>query len=172
MRSFAVIAAALMLGAPVTAANHHHHHPVKAPAAAISTAAQQALAPVIADARRDKDRDRDAHRHPVETLAFFRVEPGMTVVDYMPFGRLVDPHPCALSWAQAAATSRSTPMCRAAEGRMKTDVWQSCRHLPAKSHRLDRCGGRAHRRLQHQWAARELNGTVDRVLIFREMHNI
>jgi predicted methyltransferase len=44
----------------------------------------QALAVVLADPSRDADRVRDAHRHPAETLAFFKVKPGMTVVDYMP----------------------------------------------------------------------------------------
>ena len=83
MRTFSLLAAALVLAAPA-AAEHHRGHAAKTPAAALSPAAQQALTPVIADARRDNDRARDAFRHPVETLAFFRVEPGMTVVDYMP----------------------------------------------------------------------------------------
>jgi predicted methyltransferase len=29
---------------------------------------------------------RDVYRHPAETLAFFDVRPGMTVVDFMPAG--------------------------------------------------------------------------------------
>ena len=32
------------------------------------------------------DRVRDDFRHPAETLAFFDVRPGMTVVDFMPAG--------------------------------------------------------------------------------------
>src|SRR5262245_21130183 len=36
--------------------------------------------------RRKDDRARDQWRHPEQTLSFFRVRPGMTVVDYMPSG--------------------------------------------------------------------------------------
>ena len=36
--------------------------------------------------RRAEDRVRDEYRNPAETLAFFQLEPGMTVVDYMPAG--------------------------------------------------------------------------------------
>lgn len=36
--------------------------------------------------RRDEGRVRDQYRHPEQTLDFFRIEPGMTVVDYMPAG--------------------------------------------------------------------------------------
>ncbi len=43
------------------------------------------LTQVIA-ARNDEDRARDGARHPQETLAFFQVEPGMTVVEVLPTG--------------------------------------------------------------------------------------
>ncbi len=45
------------------------------------------LATVLAgDHRSDKERARDAYRHPADTLAFFGVEPGMTVVEAWPGG--------------------------------------------------------------------------------------
>lgn len=44
-----------------------------------------ALAEVIA-ARSAEDRARDSARHPAETLAFFHVEPGMTVAEVLPGG--------------------------------------------------------------------------------------
>ena len=53
------------------------------PAVAQSTAA---LEQTLAHERRADDRARDTWRHPAETLAFFQIEPGMTVVDYMPAG--------------------------------------------------------------------------------------
>lgn len=37
--------------------------------------------------RTDEERARDAQRHPVETLAFFGVRPGMTVIEIWPGGR-------------------------------------------------------------------------------------
>ncbi len=47
--------------------------------------ATDALAAAIA-ARSDEDRARDGARHPAETLSFFGVEPGMTVVEVLPGG--------------------------------------------------------------------------------------
>lgn len=171
MRSFAVIAAALMLGAPVTAANHHHHHPVKVPAAAISTAAQQALAPVIADARRDKDRDRDAHRHPVETLAFFRVEPGMTVVDYMPstgwWTRILVPFLGASGRYIAL-----NPDVSAADGRMQQFFGNLAGTFPAKVTEWTGVPPERFSAYNTNGLPAELNGTVDRVMVMREVHNI
>ncbi len=41
----------------------------------------------VADARRpQEDRDRDANRHPAETLAFAGIEPGDRVADIFPGG--------------------------------------------------------------------------------------
>ena len=52
--------------------------------AQLAAGPQAQLATALADQRRSDDRARDGWRHPAETLAFFRVEPGMRVVDYMP----------------------------------------------------------------------------------------
>jgi predicted methyltransferase len=38
------------------------------------------------EARSEKDRARDTARHPIETLTFFQVEPGMTVAEGLPGG--------------------------------------------------------------------------------------
>lgn len=65
------------------------------PVLSILTAALLALAPVahagedatlasIIEARPAEDRARDADRHPAATLEFFRVEPGMTVAEGLP----------------------------------------------------------------------------------------
>jgi predicted methyltransferase len=51
---------------------------------------------VLAHSRRDGDRARDKYRHPKETLALFQIEPGMTVVDYVPdtgwYARIIAPY--------------------------------------------------------------------------------
>jgi predicted methyltransferase len=50
-------------------------------------ASHDALAKAIADPRRaEKNRARDQYRHPMETLAFFGVEPDDTVVELFPSG--------------------------------------------------------------------------------------
>ncbi|MES2495369.1 MAG: methyltransferase [Pseudomonadota bacterium] len=59
-----------------------------APAIAASTAkVDPAIAKAIGDSQRsDANRARDAYRHPAETLAFFDVRPGQTVVEVYPGG--------------------------------------------------------------------------------------
>jgi predicted methyltransferase len=54
-------------------------------AIAAAPSPKAALATAIADpARSEADRARDKYRHPAETLAFFGVKPGQTVVEYQP----------------------------------------------------------------------------------------
>ena len=57
--------------------------------AALAPLANAADAPTlqaVVDARSAEDRARDGDRHPAETLAFFKVEPGMTVAEGLPGG--------------------------------------------------------------------------------------
>lgn len=58
-----------------------------APLAAAATEEVRApdLSPILAGAQRtDEERARDQYRHPAETLAFFGITPGMTVVEITP----------------------------------------------------------------------------------------
>lgn len=58
-------------------------------AGAIHTSAAYAVDPALTaviDARSEKDKSRDAARHPAETLTFFQIEPGMTVAEGLPGG--------------------------------------------------------------------------------------
>lgn len=170
MRTLALIAAALALAAPA-AAEHRRGHVTRVQAVPLSPAAQQALTPVIAHARRDGDRARDAYRHPVETLAFFRVEPGMTVVDYMPstgwWTRILVPY-----LGTNGRYIGINPDSRTLEERMRQFFGNLSETLPTKVTEwtgvsADRIGA-----YNTDGLPASLNGTVDRVLIFREMHNL
>lgn len=71
-----LLAASLMIS-PGSAEPGHGGHHVAVPS--------QALSAAIADPRRNEaNRARDKYRHPLETLSFFGVEPGMTVVEVWP----------------------------------------------------------------------------------------
>ncbi|WP_338242684.1 class I SAM-dependent methyltransferase [Aurantiacibacter hainanensis] len=79
MRIPAILGAAAALACSVPALADHHEGDRP-------TAMENALnlESVLLHPRRAEDRVRDEFRNPAETLAFFGVEPGMTVVDYMP----------------------------------------------------------------------------------------
>jgi predicted methyltransferase len=160
---FALLAAAL-LAAPVGLV-------APLPAAAQQQAVDPALAQVLAHSRRDEDRGRDPHRHPAETLAFFQVRPGMTVVDYMPaggwFSRVIIPY-LGKQGTYIALDPELHPS--------MTGYWDTYRNT------AERFPGEA-----RGWVGDEgarvlgantdsvpdaLAGTADRVLIFREIHNM
>ena len=141
-----------------------------APASAQQTV-DPALEQVLAHARRDGDRARDRHRNPAETLTFFQIRPGMTVVDYMPAGgwysRIIIPylgeqgtyvslnpelHPEMTGyWDMYRGTAEKFP----AEARGWVGQ-EGARTIGANTDdNLD-----------------ALAGTADRFLIFREIHNM
>ncbi len=133
--------------------------------------ADPALAPVLANARRNADQARDAHRHPAQTLAFFQVRPGMTVVDYMPSGgwwtRILVPY-----LGDSGRYVGLNPDVSAAPAQMKQYFGNLAETLPAKA--AEWTGVAAERVAAYNTDAlpADLNGKVDRVLIFREMHNL
>ena len=83
MKRFLFVVAAL---AAVAACNQAAA-PIPAPAQVEVSADAAHIVAAVADARRPQDdKDRDANRHPAETLAFAGVEPGDRVADILPGG--------------------------------------------------------------------------------------
>ncbi len=163
MRRAKILLSALVLALPLTLS-------VSAPVQAEDKITDsQALAVVLADSRRDGDRARDQYRHPVETLNFFKVKPGMTVVDYMPssgwWTRVLVPY--------LGGNGRYiglNPDVRSADPRMQTMFGNLSEKMSALTNNLPAAA--ATNGFNTDTLPPELNGTVDRVLIFREMHNL
>ena len=143
--------------APAALANHHEK--------------ADAMAQVLSDERRDDDRARDQYRHPAETLDFFGVKPGMTIVDYMPssgwYTRVLVPY--------IGTTGRYigiNPDGSTANDATFTDYAAKL----SPRFRSEMAGWRLAGAPVEVYDSNELdaaaNGTVDRVLIFREMHNL
>ena len=138
------------------------------PAVAQSSAA---LEQALAHERRADDRARDKWRHPAETLAFFQIEPGMTVVDYMPAGgwytRVIVPY-LGPQGSYIALNPELHPEL--------TGYWDMYRGTAAKFPAEAReWVGEGHAKVigantDDDLAA--LAGTADRALIFREIHNM
>ena len=135
------------------------------------SASQHEMQMALSAQNRTEDRARDQWRHPAETLTFFQVEPGMTVVDYMPasgwYTRVLTPYlgtngryigltpdPAAASNERFAEYFAGLP----ADFREKSPSW----NLTGAPTAIYASGE----------VPEEMAGKVDRVLIFREMHNL
>ncbi|MEP0189774.1 MAG: hypothetical protein ABJP70_01130 [Erythrobacter sp.] len=147
---------------------------IAAPAAADGhdAAAAQQLSDVLAHERRDNDRARDQFRRPAETLAFFQVEPDMTVAEFAPGGawytRVLAPYVSsegkylAFNYDSGARDYDT----RAQEARSKG--WTE-RFSAAVGEML---GTDPVTAFEYDEVPEDVEGTVDRVLIFRSMHGL
>ena len=162
MRFAFLAAAAVLMAIPAGLA-------VPQPAAA--QASDPALAAALAHSRRDGDRARDIHRNPAETLTFFQVRPGMTVVDYMPAGgwysRVIVPY-LGPQGAYIGLNPELHPS--------MTGYWDMYRGTAGKfpAEAREWVGGEGARVIGANTDddLDSLAGTADRFLIFREIHNM
>lgn len=165
-RLFIALSAAAVIAAPLSLA--------AAPAEAKAKSAKPANAAldrVLADPRRDKDRVRDEWRNPAETIAFFRIKPGMTVVDYMPssgwWTRVLVPY-----LGENGRYIGLNPDVRNSTEPMKRMFSDLGGKFPAQvtgwtGVSADRFGA-----YNTDTLPADLKGKVDRVMIMREMHNL
>jgi predicted methyltransferase len=141
------------------------------PVTAMAQQANSAMTEVLAHPRRQADRARDQHRHPAETLAFFQVQPGMTVVDYMPAGgwytRVIVPY-LGSNGTYIALNPELHPSL--------TGYWDMYRgtaeKFPAQARGWVGDGGARVVGTNTNDVPDALVGTADRFLIFREIHNM
>ena len=126
---------------------------------------------VLADERRVQDAPRDRYRHPSQTLRFFQVEPGMTVVDFMPSGgwysRVLIPY----LGPQGTYIGLDPRVAPDATGYLAT-LRDTATRLPKEAAEWVDEGGARVIGANLDTVPAELDGTVDRLLIFRELHNI
>lgn len=123
-----------------------------------------------AETRSEENLARDKYRHPVETLAFFRVEPGMTVVEIWPGGgwytEILGPLLAEEGKLYAAAFSDKAPDQPAYRARLNKELREKLAAHP------------------EAYASTEITqlhvpgettiappGSADRVLTFRNVHN-
>ena len=169
---FAAACALAAFAAPAMAQDHSGHDMGShAGSMAMDHAHHAALTRALAMENRAEDRARDQYRHPFETLDFFEVKPGMTVVDYMPasgwYTRVLVPY--------LGAEGRYvglTPDPAAADGERFANYFAK---LPGDFETARggwNLSGAPISTYASQDLPEELKGQVDRVLVFREMHNL
>ncbi len=130
----------------------------------------------VVDARDDKVKGRDGWRKPAETLEFFRVEPGMTVVEALPGGgwyteiianylgsdaTIYGLHYNDDMWSKFGFFSEEAIKMRIADTARFPEIVaeKTTNGIKAKGYTFDGIPA-------------SLNGTVDRVLLIRAFHNL
>ncbi|MGB3753409.1 MAG: hypothetical protein WA954_05860 [Parerythrobacter sp.] len=154
--------AILGLAAPA----HADHH------AEMAAVSPDAFATVLADARRDEDRARDEFRNPAETLAFFGVQPGQTVAEYAPGGgwytRVIAPY--------VGTTGKYVGLNFGPGGMVPAGMTDRLNAFPDTfgPQVVEQTGIPAENvsAFITTQAGEATDGTVDRVLIVRMMHNL
>lgn len=173
MRILFAAACALAAFATPAMAQDHSGHDMGSHAGSMAMvhAHHAALTRALAMENRAEDRARDQYRHPFETLDFFEVKPGMTVVDYMPasgwYTRVLVPY----LGAQGRYVGL-TPDPAAADGERFANYFAK---LPGDFETARggwNLSGAPISTYASQDLPEELKGQVDRVLVFREMHNL
>ncbi|MGB3469646.1 MAG: methyltransferase [Erythrobacter sp.] len=132
------------------------------------------LAQVLDAELRAEDKARDEFRNPSETLAFFQVEPTHTVIEYAPGGgwytRILAPYLAdegqyvGVGFAPEAAAALGEDFVAGVKEGGETFSAEQSEALGIPAEKLPFYFGNA--------IPDDLSGTVDRVLIFRMMHNL
>ena len=173
---FAAACALAAFTTPAMAQDHSGHDMASHDGSmAMDHAHHAALNRALAMETRAEDRARDQYRHPFETLDFFEVKPGMTVVDYMPasgwYTRVLVPY----LGAQGRYVGL-TPDPAAADGERFANYFGGLPEafLKVAAETTASMGGAGAQMSIYgsQDVPEELKGQVDRVLVFREMHNL
>ena len=148
-----------------------------APAAAdghMEAAATPSLEDVLAHERRDDDRARDQYRNPAETLAFFGIEPTMTVAEFGPGGgwytRILNPWISAEGQYIAFNPDSSAREYRTRAQEARAKGWtERFKEAIAEANGVEADTVVA---FELDEMPEEVAGTVDRVVIFRSMHGL
>ncbi|MXO89245.1 class I SAM-dependent methyltransferase [Pontixanthobacter aquaemixtae] len=144
------------------------------PAVADDHGKMASLTDVLASDHRDDDRARDQYRKPAETLAFFQIEPTMTVAEFGPGGgwytRVLAPWimPHGKYLAFNGDSDAGTYNSRAQEARAKGWTERFKSDL-AEAMEVDASEVTA---FETDEMPEDIAGTVDRVVIFRSMHGL
>lgn len=146
--------------------------PAYAADAAATSAASAIDAALAADVRGD-DGARDQYRHPKETLEFFQVTPDMVVAEYAAdagwYSKILAPLVAAQGQYIALGVSPANPEWTAERKARMEDYPAS---YPARAAKATGIASEKIAAYLTQSAPAAVNGKVDRVLIFRMLHNM
>jgi predicted methyltransferase len=133
-----------------------------------------ALRSAISADWRAKDSMRDQYRHPYETIRFFQIEPGMSVIDFAPgswYAKILIPYlgPEGRYIGVSRVYETSTSIQQVQQKAFTTIYPQQITEMLRGA---GITGGARVGAINNLSDISELEGTVDRALVFRFMHNL
>ncbi|MDM7956244.1 methyltransferase [Blastomonas sp.] len=142
-------------------------------AQATDAAAASAIDAAVAADLRGDDKARDQYRHPKETLAFFQVKPDMVVAEYAAdagwYSKILAPLTATNGKYVALGVSPSSPSL-SAERKATMAAYPTA--YPERAAKATGVGAdKIHAYVANAVPA-EMQGKIDRVLIFRMLHNL
>lgn len=142
-------------------------------AEAADTAATSAIDAAIAADLRGEDKARDQYRHPKQTLEFFQVKPDMVVAEYAAdagwYTKILAPLTATTGKYVALGVSPSSPSLSAERKAQMMAYPTAYPERAAKATGV--AADKVHAFVTNAVPA-EMQGKVDRVLIFRMLHNL
>lgn len=128
------------------------------------------------EARSEQDRSRDAARHPVETLTFFQVEPGMTVAEGLPGGGWYSKILADYLGSEGTLYGVNYPLKIWPLFANRSEEWRKARAAATKQFSAMVAGfsdnGIRTDGFTFNTVPPEIAGSVDRVLLIRALHNL
>lgn len=167
---FAATAASVTLALATPALADHHKSGEKAEHSEAHEALKMA---VKSDKRGEANMSRDVWRHPMKTLKFFKVEPGMTVVDMFPGGAYYTDILVPYLGAEGSYIGAlSTVPGASEEGAARQRAFpENFTKGVAEAHAKSGITGAPVTGYNFETLPEGIEGTVDRVLVIRMMHN-
>lgn len=140
---------------------------------AADTASAAAIDAAVAADLRGEDKARDQYRHPKETLEFFQVKPDMVVAEYAAdagwYSKILAPLTATSGKYVALGVSPSSPSLSAER---KATMAAYPTSYPERAAKATGVGAdKIHAYVANAVPA-EMQGKIDRVLIFRMLHNL
>ena len=130
----------------------------------------------VVEARSEEDKSRDAARHPIETLTFFQVEPGMTVAEGLPGGGWYSKILAEYLGSEGTLYGVNYPDRIWPLFTNQTDEWRKARQAATGKFNGMVAGftdnGISTAGFTFNTVPPKVAGTVDRVLLIRALHNL
>ncbi|MCC6479775.1 class I SAM-dependent methyltransferase [Sphingorhabdus sp.] len=158
------------LSSPAKAEDHGHKH--DAAHAAMHKAHKDRMAAILADPARAEDAKRDKYRHPAETFEFFRIHPDHVVGEYAPGGEWISRTLGRYMDGSGKFNGLFFSTTVFADEKTREGVKAGAAKFPEDVAKVTGKPASDYRGFTLDAVPEGANGTFDRIIVMRMMHNL